>query len=242
MDEGCVCCSLSGNLRGALADIFDRFQPDFIVLETTGLANPANILGEIDDLKDIIEFGSITTLVDSQAGIRTLERFEVARDQVRLADVILINKCDLEPRRGHDALKEKIHRLNPAADIHLTTHGQIHPGLLYGVNFRKPARQQLFSPMGTNATHANDRIGTRLIDLKAPLDEARLLTAIKNGGEMILRVKGIAEFTDHTGPMIFQYAPGTCQVSEFSGPDTGDRFLVVIGQDLEKSFDPRSIL
>jgi G3E family GTPase len=96
--------------------------------------------------------------------------------------------------------------------------------------------------MGAGATHANDRIGTRLIDLKAPLDEARLLTAIKNGGEMILRVKGIAEFTDHTGPMIFQYAPGTCQVSEFSGPDTGDRFLVVIGQDLEKSFDPRSIL
>jgi G3E family GTPase len=235
MDEGCVCCSLSGNLRGALADILDRFQPDFIVLETTGLANPANILGEIDDLKDILEFGSITTIVDSRAGIRTLERFEVARDQVRLADVILINKSDLATQ-GHDALKEKIRRLNPVADLHLTTHGQIHPGVLYGVNFRNSARQHLFSTVGAGATHENDRIGTLLIDLKAPLDEDRLLTAIKNGGEMILRVKGIAEFTDHTGPMVFQYAPGTCQVSEFTGPDTGDRFLVVIGQDLEKNF------
>jgi len=241
MDEGCVCCSLSGNLRGALSDILDRFQPDFIVLETTGLANPANILGEIDDLKDILEFGSITTMVDSRAGVRTLERFEVARDQVRLADVILVNKCDLNSR-DHDALKEKIRRLNPVADLHLTTHGQIHPGVLYGVNFRNPARQHLFSTVGAGATHENDRIGTRLIDLKAPLDEDRLLTAIKNGGEMILRVKGIAEFTDHTGPMVFQYAPGTCQVSEFTGPDTGDRFLVVIGQDLEKNFDHRSIL
>lgn len=241
MDEGCVCCSLSGNLRGALSDILDRFQPDFIVLETTGLANPANILGEIDDLKDILEFGSITTMVDSRAGIRTLERFEVARDQVRLADVILINKCDLNSQ-GHDALKEKIRWLNPAADLHLTTHGQVHPGLLYGVNFRNPVRQHLFSPMGAGATHENDRIGTRLIDLKAPLDKDCLLTAIKSGGEMILRVKGIAEFTDHTGPMVFQYAPGTCQVSEFTGPDIGDRFLVVIGQDLEKNFDHRSLL
>lgn len=247
MDEGCVCCSLSGNLRGALSDILDRFQPDFIVLETTGLANPANILGEIDDLNDLLEFGSITTIVDSRAGSRTLDRFEVARDQVRLADVILLNKCDLDTQGNNalkekTALKEKIRRLNPVADIHLTTHGDIHPGALYGVNFRNPARPKLFSTLGACATHENDRIETRLINLEAPLDEANLLRAIKNGGEQILRVKGIAEFYDHTGPMVFQYAPGTCQVSEFSGPDTGDRFLVVIGQDLEKNFDHRSIL
>jgi G3E family GTPase len=241
MDEGCVCCSLAGNLRGALSDILDRFQPDFIVLETTGLANPANILTEIDDLNDILEFGSTTTIVDSRAGSRTLDRFEVARDQVRLADVILVNKCDLDTH-GHDALKEKIRRLNPTADIHLTTHGAIHPGVLYGVNFRNPVRQKMFSALGTYATHADDRIETRLIDLAGPLDEDGLLTTIRSGGEQILRVKGIAEFTDRTGPMVFQYAPGTCHVSEFTGPDTGDRFLVVIGQDLEKNFDHGRIL
>jgi G3E family GTPase len=165
----------------------------------------------------------------------------VARDQVRLADVILVNKCDLDPD-GHAALKEKITRLNPAAAIHLTTHGDIHPGVLYGVNFRNPARQQLFSALGSGATHENDRIETRLIDLKAPIDKTCLLKAIDNGGEQILRVKGIAEFTDHTGPMVFQYAPGTCQVAEFTGSDPGDRFLVVIGQELEKNFDHRRVL
>ena len=241
MDEGCVCCSLAGNLRAALSDILNRFQPDFIVLETTGLANPANILREIDDLNDLLEFGSITTIVDSQAGSRALDRFEVARDQVRLADVILLNKCDLNTQ-GHGALKEKIQRLNPMADIHLTTNGSIHPGILYGVNFRNIARKHIFSTVGTNATHENDRIETRLFDLEGPLEEDCLLNAIKIGGEQILRVKGIAEFTDHTCPMVFQYAPGTCQVSEFTGPDTGDRFLVVIGQDLKENFDHRSIL
>lgn len=247
MDEGCVCCSLAGNLRAALSDILDRFQPDFIVLETTGLANPANILSEIDDLDDLLEFGSITTIMDSRAGSHTLDRFEVARDQVRLADVILLNKSDLDPQ-GHDALKEKIRRLNPVADIHLTVHGDIHPGILYGVNFRNPVRPKMFSSMSSSentsggATHEKDQIETRLIDLDGPLEEDSLLKAIRKGGEQVLRVKGIAEFKNQDGPMVFQYAPGTCQVSEFSGMDTGDRFLVVIGQELEKSFDYRSIL
>lgn len=241
MDEGCVCCSLAGNLRAAISDIMDRFQPDFIVLETTGLANPANILREIDDLNDILEFASITTIVDSLAGKGALDRFEVARDQVRLADVILVNKSDLGETRTQAELKEMILRLNPTAAIHPTTHGDIHPAVLYGVNFRSPAPRPLFSSIGNKATHENDRIETRLIDLESPLEEDRLLGAIEAGGEQILRVKGIAEFKGQSTPMVFQYAPGTCRLCEFAGPDKGDRFLVVIGQDLETQFDVRSI-
>ena len=240
MDEGCVCCSLSGNLRAALADILDRFQPDFIVLETTGLANPANILTEIDELNDLLEFGSVTTIVDSGEGIRTLERFEVARDQVRLADVILINKCDLGgPDRK--ALEEHIRRLNPVAAIHEARHGDIHPGILYGVNFRSPVNRPLFTTMGNHATHADDQIETRLIDLENPVSEAGLQAAIETGGEKILRVKGIAEFKGRPGPMVFQYAPGTFNIQEFSGKDTGERFLVVIGQDLKNNFNDRGL-
>jgi len=240
MDEGCVCCSLAGNLRAALSDILDRFQPDFIVLETTGLANPANILREVDDLDDLFELASITSIVDCLEGSRTLDRFEVARDQVRLADVVLLNKCDL-CGSGQDALEEKIRRLNPGAAVHPTCHGDIHPGLLYGVNFRNSVQRPLFSAMGAHATHADDRIETRLLDLSGPINEANLKEAIRAGGEHILRVKGIAEFTDRSGPMVFQYAPGTFRISAFSG-DNRDRFLVVIGQDLDTYFDGRSVL
>jgi G3E family GTPase len=238
MDEGCVCCSLAGNLRAALSEIMDRFQPDFIVLETTGLANPANILGELNDLRDILEFCSITTLVDSRAGNQVLDRFEVARDQVRLADVILVNKEDLAEPQTHEELENKIQRLNPTADIHRTIHGDIHPGLLYGVNFRKPVRRPLYSSMeGNTATHEKEGIETRLLNFYQPLEEDSLLNAIREGGENILRVKGIVEFSDQEGPMVLQYAPGTCRVSEFTGKDKGERFLVIIGRDLDSSFD-----
>ncbi len=239
MDEGCVCCSLAGNLRAALSDIMDRFQPDFVVLETTGLANPANILREIDDLSDLLEFGSVTTLMDSLAAEQTLERFEVARDQVRLADVILLNKCDLAPPHAIERLEQRISGLNPVAAIHKTCHGEIHPAALYGINFRNPPNRPLFNGLGNSlkATHRDDRIETRLMEFSAPLDKEVLITAIEAGGEKILRVKGIVEFNNIQGPMVFQYSPGTCNISPLQAKDTHERFLVVIGQDLDRSFN-----
>ncbi|MCP4115881.1 MAG: GTP-binding protein [Desulfobacteraceae bacterium] len=244
MDEGCVCCSLAGNLRTAMSDILDRFQPDFVVLETTGLANPGNILREIDDLNDLMEFGSVTTLMDSLTGELTLERFEVARDQVRLADVILLNKCDLATADAVKRLERRINRLNPVAAIHKTCRGDIHPAVLYGINFRDPAKRPLFADLGNGlkATHRDDRIETRLMELSAPLDRSALLSAIEAGGEKILRVKGIAEFNDEQGPMVFQYAPGTCNISPLQARDTHERFLVIIGQDLDTSFNDAFLL
>lgn len=238
MDEGCVCCSLAGNLRSALSDIMDRFQPDFIVLETTGLANPANLLREIDDLNDILEFASITTLVDSLAGENALERFEVARDQVRLADVILMNKCDLCSPAALACLKKQIQKLNPCADIHEACNGDINPALLYGVNFRNPPKRPVFTAMGNgkNATHKKDAIETRLFEFKAPLDRESLEKTILSGGEKILRVKGIIEFSGQTGPSVFQYSPGIFRVSPLMTQDTKERFLVFIGQELDNIF------
>ncbi|WP_394699480.1 CobW family GTP-binding protein [uncultured Desulfobacter sp.] len=233
MDEGCVCCSLAGNLRAALSDILDRFSPDFIVLETTGLANPANILSELQELNDLFEFGSVTTLVDGSQGRRTLDRFEVARDQVRLADVILVNKCDL-PTVDLGGIEKQIRQLNPVAMVHQTVNGAIHPGVLYGVNFRSPLNRPLFFMPGTHATHEDDQIETRLVTFDHPVDEAGLNAVIQGAGEQILRVKGIVRFNDRSGPMVFQYAPGTWRITPFTGEDTKDYFLVFIGLNLEQ--------
>lgn len=241
MDEGCVCCSLAGNLRAALSDILDRFAPDFIVLETTGLANPANILSELQELDDLFEFGSVTTLVDGSQGQHTLERFGVARDQVRLADVILVNKCDL-PGADLDGIEKQIRQLNPVAAVRQTINGAVHPGVLYGANFRNSPRRPLFYMPGTHATHEDDQIETRLVTLDHPIDEAELNAVIKGAGEQILRVKGIARFNGRSGPMVFQYAPGTCKITPFAGEETGDHFLVFIGLNLEQQVFQKGVL
>ncbi|MCG8552588.1 MAG: GTP-binding protein [Desulfobacterales bacterium] len=237
MDEGCVCCSLAGNLRAALNSILSRFDPDIIVLETTGLANPANMLREIEELGDILDFRSLTTLVDGIGGKDSLDRFEVARDQVRLADQILVNKCDLAGPEEITRLEKRIRRFNPWAKLHRVSHGDIHPGLLYGVNVMNPPARPLFQAVSAGATHSDDELETRLFTPDRPLDPDQLIRSVHAGGDEILRAKGIVELHNTPGPMVFQYAPGTSGFTPLQGPDPGDRFLVVIGRNLDQRFN-----
>ena len=65
IDEGCICCTLIDNLTVAINEICCQYQPDFIILETTGLANPANLLSELSELQDRMEFCSVTCMLDA---------------------------------------------------------------------------------------------------------------------------------------------------------------------------------
>ena len=64
IDEGCVCCSLVGNLKRAVNGILSSFQPDYIILETTGAANPLNLLDEIVELEAQVRYDCTVTVVD----------------------------------------------------------------------------------------------------------------------------------------------------------------------------------
>jgi G3E family GTPase len=234
MDEGCVCCTLAGNLRAAVQGILDRFDPDFIVLETTGLANPANLLQEVDDLEDILEFGSITTVVDAAGAASQLNDFEVARGQIRLADTILLNKCDLIDDEDLSRLESRITSLNPTACVHRTTHGNIRATRLYGINLHemapKPDNRHLLPDL--TVTHLADHIGTRLLTCSAPFSTQLLLETFKIIQPSLLRAKGVIDLEDEPGPVVFQYSPGVYSIEpapENIGPD---RFLVFIGQGI----------
>ena len=211
VDEGCVCCTLAGSLRAALSGILSEFQPDFVVLETTGLANPANLLSEIADLDDLLEFASVTTVVDAAGAVRALDNHEVARSQVRLADVLLINKADLVSESSLDGLETRLRALNTAGTIHRVVQGDIPAAALYGVNFRNtPSRPAPSLPlMGAQPTphgrqhpklpHFHGR--TQWIALLS----ARAWPALPG---KVLRAKGIVRFLDTDIPEVFQFVPG----------------------------------
>ncbi|MBU1003917.1 MAG: GTP-binding protein [Proteobacteria bacterium] len=234
MDEGCVCCSLAGNLRLALGDILKTFQPDFVVLETTGLANPANILDEITDLGGQVAFGSVTTLVDAPRALETLDSFEVARSQVRLADAILLNKTDLADEGTLTKVQDRLRQLNPVAPIHRCEHGDLPSALLYGVN-QCPVRGVRLHSLDNHATHAGDQITSVLIDAGCPSSHQEFLAWIDALPESVLRAKGLLEFADVPGTQVVQYVPGRLDISPAGEADSGDRFLVLIGRDMDEA-------
>ncbi|MFO7812900.1 MAG: GTP-binding protein, partial [Pelovirga sp.] len=174
MDEGCICCTLSGSLKLALSEIVSGFQPDFVVVETTGLANPANFLSEVSELEDQLEFCSITTVIDATQGFAVLQKYGVAREQVVLADVILLNKIDDIPAAELQTLIEDIQTLNPFVTIHQGNHGNFSAPQLYGVNLT--GNTQLADSLKLinttkHHTHDSQNISSILVELKFPLNK-----------------------------------------------------------------------
>jgi G3E family GTPase len=235
VDEGCVCCTLAGSLRSALTGILGEFQPDFVVLETTGLANPANLLAEIVDLADMLDFASVTTMLDAACAPRALAEFEVARNQVQLADILILNKTDLADEEALHDLEARLRELNPTAELHRTVHGDIPSSVLYGVNFRKSLRRPapLLAPMGHHATHGDAGIENAIIEWDGPLDRQAFRNGVDAFPREILRAKGVVRFRDSDAPEVFQYVPGYHALTPAKDiRDSG--FLVIIGQNASR--------
>jgi len=237
MDEGCICCTLAGNLKLALSEILAGFQPDFVVLETTGLANPANFLAEIAELEEQLDFCSITTVVDAAQGIAPLEKFTVAREQLMLADVILANKVNEVTTQQLTTLKNKIKNLNPLAVVHETNQGDISPAQLYGVNFTGKMQLPDFKQHQRH-THVEEGISSLLVKPHGRLEREKFLTAAAAFPAEILRIKGVLTFKGESEPLVYQYVPGSQTLSPITEIDPEEHFLVLIGVNIQHSAKP----
>jgi G3E family GTPase len=123
INNGCVCCKVRGDLIAALGQLLDsRLDFDRVVIETSGLADPAPVIQSfvLDEvLRGRFALDAIVTVVDARHLPMQLEHDE-AREQIAFADVVLLNKVDLEPYSRLDTIESEVRRLNPLARIHRT--------------------------------------------------------------------------------------------------------------------------
>jgi G3E family GTPase len=137
LSNGCVCCTVRGDLIQTLGKIFEdreKFGIDRVVVETTGLADPAPILHTLmadPVLTQRFTFESLVTTVDAVNGLNTLKAHPVALKQAAIADQIVLTKLDLVDAASLEALKESIRSLNKVAPLHVAHQGEIDPDLLF---------------------------------------------------------------------------------------------------------------
>jgi G3E family GTPase len=124
LSDGCLCCTVRGELVDTLADLVDRVQTgriaalDRIVIETTGLADPVPVLQSVmgnPALMHAFRLDGVVTLVDAVNGAATLAAHEDARRQVAVADRIVLSKTDIADDTTE--LRQRLRALNPGADI-----------------------------------------------------------------------------------------------------------------------------
>ncbi len=118
---GCVCHEVrtQEELLEAIDEITRRAQPERIVLETTGIAEPQAILDGFSVLKydeRRVQGAVVVTIVDAEAGAAQLDRFPEARAQVECADALLLTKLDLATPESLGALHRALDTLNPTAE------------------------------------------------------------------------------------------------------------------------------
>jgi G3E family GTPase len=136
LSNGCVCCTINGELLDAVYRILERPEPlDYLVVETTGLADPLPVamtfLGS--DLRDLTRLDSIITLVDAENFDDELLQGEVARSQVLYGDLLLLNKCDLVDESRLEALEAKLRSIKSDARILRAVRGEVPLALLLSV-------------------------------------------------------------------------------------------------------------
>ena len=143
LSNGCLCCNVRNDLTLTLADLAARRAqgtvPPFerVVIETSGLADPAPILHALmtdRDLNGVYALDGVITTVDALLGIATLDQHEESRRQAAVADRIVITKTDIDGVQT-DAIKRRIATLNPGAQVVETMHGVIAPALLFDCGF-----------------------------------------------------------------------------------------------------------
>ncbi|MET3650078.1 CobW family GTP-binding protein [Phyllobacterium ifriqiyense] len=127
LSDGCLCCTVRGELVDTLADLIDRLQTGKlqrlkrVIIETTGLADPAPVLHAIMGhpvLLQAFRVDGVITTVDAVHGMATLDAHEEAVKQAAVADRIVITKTDLRQSVGLvDPLRARLQALNPGADI-----------------------------------------------------------------------------------------------------------------------------
>lgn len=242
MDEGCVCCTLSGRLSTGISTIMDRFTPQVILLETTGLANPFNLLAEIDELKETVRFDSVTTIVDCSTALNALDEYKIAYDQVSAADIVIMNKTDLAPPEELRKIEQALRKINPGAFIFNTEFGNLNPGLLYSDDVEtgiSGADADHAGPMRSpdpgdepHSCHGDEGIGAVRINFSGPLNRSDFKAVFHNLPPEILRIKGIVHFSDSGTAEVCQYVGGRVDFSRYAGPDQQAGFVIVIGKNI----------
>jgi len=251
LSNGCVCCSAGADLLHALAQLHERRVAgtiDFerVIVETTGLAGVASLARLIANTQRIARFyrlDAIVTIVDALNGQRQIDDFAEAREQIAIADRILISKTDLVAASDQGRLRERIARINARAPIAAVRFGDIRIADVLDLGaFDLDAVRGFDGSASDRVLQGHtDRIDTLVFRASRPFDAGRLdhfLSAIVDlYGPDLLRYKGVLHLDRHARQWIVQGVHSlVCVEAGAAWPSEECRHsaMVFIGRDLPK--------
>jgi G3E family GTPase len=237
LNEGTVCCSLAGELRTALGQITTRFQPDAILLETSGATNPLYLRDDLVPLSEIVRFDSVTIVVDASQ-YHAIEQYDVIADQICAADNIIVNKVDKVSEAALLGIIADLSKRNPQAKVYPTTQGYVNPRVIFSTESEvsataTPSNQASKEP-NIRRKHNYDQLTSVKISFDHAIRRSDLIHVLDTLPSNVFRLKGIVMLEPECLVLV-QYVAGDYQINDFQSLTYEEQFFVVIGNDLTQA-------
>lgn len=252
MNNGCVCCTVRGDLVRSFFQLLDhRDRFDTVVIETTGLAEPAPVAQSIysdERIRNQFTLGGVVTVVDAKYISARLEESAEACEQIAFADLIVLNKTDLSTPEKLDETERQIARLNKVAAIERAKHSDIDLGRIFDlgrIDFAWKLERDDHDHSDDHGHHHHhhnhlQNIETVCIERSGELDGLKVSiwfrSVIEDMGDKLLRMKGILNLKGDRDQFLlqgvhwdFEGRPGRTWDAEESRVNR----LVFIGRNLD---------
>jgi G3E family GTPase len=253
LNNGCLCCVLRGDLQETLRDLFIKRRNgeiidfDRVVIETTGLADPAPVMQTLITDALLLEqyrLDCVVTLVDAVNAPGQLVQFTEPVKQVALADRLVVTKSDLVGEKQLATLTARLHELNPRAPVQVALNGEVELSFLIDVGLRRANARleevERWLGAGEDDEHGHGHRHDETVQTFALRFEQALpweaftqclevLTALR--GPDLLRVKGLVNVAGKAGPMVVQgvqhlFHP-PLELAAWPGPDHTTRLVFI---------------
>ena len=257
LSNGCICCTINGELLEAVERILKRPEPlDYLVVETTGLANPLPVamtfLGS--ELRDQTRLDSIITLIDAENCNARVFESEVGRSQIIYGDILLLNKTDLVSKDRVEELEESLRSIKKDARILHSVKGDVPLPLLMSVGLFESDRVANTADHdhshdhghshdhdhGHSHDHADhlDIEGYTSLSFSSdgPLSLRKFQNFLDNQlPDSVFRAKGILWFNESEKRHVFHLAGKRFSIDDSDWNGKRKNQLVLIGQEMDHS-------
>ncbi|MDH6086945.1 CobW family GTP-binding protein [Umezakia ovalisporum] len=213
MNNGCICCTVRGDLIRIIGNLMKRRDKfDHLVIETTGLADPAPVIQTFfvdEDMQNLLSLDAVVTVVDAKHIWQHWDADE-AQEQIAFADVILLNKTDLVTLENLDELEKRIRSMNAIAKIYRTQNSQLEMSALLGVQAFDLSRALEIDPdfLGEDAHEHDETVYSVALVESGELDGQKLNSwlseLLRTQGTDIFRMKGILNIAGENNRYVFQ--------------------------------------
>ncbi len=245
LSNGCICCTINASLIDAVNKVLEGDNIDYIVIETTGLAEPIPLMMTFtsSDLRDITRLDSILTVVDAENFDSNQFESKIAVEQVIYGDIIILNKIDLVSSEKLQQIEEYINSVKVGAKIIRSEYGRISLPLILDIgesNLKTLSRSSLQYNLNSSSIHglAEDNFMSVSFQNDKPLSVEKFNKFLDEQlPKTVFRAKGIIWYQGSKLRHIFQLSGKRCNFQRDEWTTSPQNQLVFIGRNL----DPETI-